>query len=81
MTFTIPDEVLGPALSTPEKLRLELAVGLFAADKASLGRAARIAGLTHLEMQLELRRREIPLHYGMEDWKADLETIRNMDRE
>lgn len=81
MTVTIPDEVLGTRLSTPEKVRLELAVGLFAADNASLGRAARIAGLTHLEMQRELSRREIPLHYDIEDWKADLETIRSMDRE
>ena len=76
MTITIPDEAAHGL--TPEVARLELAVALFAANKASVGKAAKIAGLNHLEMQRELGRREIPMHYTIDDWKADLETIRKM---
>ena len=77
MTVTIPDEALGPRFSTPEKVRLELAVALFANNEASVARAARIAGLNHLEMQRELGKRKIPMHYGIEDFEQDLRTLRD----
>lgn len=76
MTITIPDEAAHGL--TPEIARLELAVGLFAANKASVAKAAKIAGLDHLQMQRELGRRRIPMHYTMEDYEADMRTIRDM---
>ena len=76
MTITIPDEAARGL--TPEIVRLELAVALFAASKASVSRAAKIAGLNFLEMQRELGRRHIPMHYTMQDYENDMRTIREM---
>ena len=78
MTITIPDDALGIHLATPEQVRLELAVALFVAQRASVSRGARIAGLPFLEFQRELGRREIPQHYTLEDYEADLRTLEHM---
>lgn len=76
MTVNIPDEVAHNL--TPEQVRLEAAVALFADNRISLGRATEIAGITHLQMQRELHRRCIPLHYGIEEYEEDMRTIRAM---
>lgn len=78
MNVFIPDEVARNL--TPEQIRLEAAVALFADNRATVARAAKIAGLTHLEMQRELGRRRIPMHYTIEDWESDLRTLKAMDR-
>ncbi len=78
MTLTIPDEVMRGM--TPEQVRLELAVALFAANQASTCRGAKIAGLNFLEFQKELGRRKIPIHYGVEDFEQDLHTLKNLPR-
>ena len=81
MTVTIPDDALGSLLATPEQVRLELAIALFADNKATLSRAARIAGLPYLAFQRELGRREIPVHYGMAEYEADLRTLDRMKKQ
>ena len=78
MTITIPDDALGVHITSPEQARLELAIALFVGNRASVSRGARIAGLSFLEFQRELGRREIPQHYGIEDWEADLRTLEHM---
>jgi len=79
MTVTIPDEAVLGLLESPEQARVELAAALYARGRATMGRAMKVAGLTRLEMQRELARREIPLNYGIEDWEADLRTLRGMN--
>ena len=78
MTITIPDDAFGTKITSPEQARLELAIALFVANRASVSRGARIAGLSFLDFQRELGRREIPQHYGIEDWEADLRTLEHM---
>ncbi len=80
MTVTIPDEALCNLDLTPEQARLEIAVGLFAANKVSTSKGARIAGLTFLDFQRELGRRRIPMHYTMEDYEADMRTVAAMPK-
>ena len=75
MTITIPDDALGVHITTPEQARLELAIALFGGNRASVSRGARIAGLSFLNFQRELGRREIPQHYGMEDYEQDMKTL------
>jgi predicted HTH domain antitoxin len=76
MTVTIPDEALGTILASPEQVRIELAAALYASNRATTGRAARIAGLSYLDMQRELCRRRIPMHYGLKEFEQDLQTLR-----
>jgi len=78
MTITIPDDALGVRITTPEQARLELAIALFVGNRASVSRGARIAGSSFLDFQRELGRREIPQHYGMKEYEADLRTLEHM---
>ena len=77
MTITIPDDTFGSEVTSPEQARLEFAIALFVASRASVSRGARIAGLSFLDFQRELGRRQIPQHYGIEDLELDLQTLKD----
>ena len=80
MPVTIPDDVLAAAhLSEPE-LRLELAVALFREERLTLGQASRLAELDQFSFQSVLADREIPIHYGIEEFHEDLRTIDDLER-
>lgn len=75
MLIEVEDEQLqGLQLTTAQAL-VDFAVGLFTEGRITLGRAAGIARLTQLDFQRELGRRNIPLHYDVEDLQADLQTL------
>lgn len=57
-----------------QELRQELAITLFQQNKVSLAKAARIAGITRLDLQQLLAAREIPVHYTVADWESDERT-------
>jgi predicted HTH domain antitoxin len=73
MHITLPESL--EATLTPSQAALHLAIGLFTAEKVTLGQAA---GLSQGEFMLELGRRKIPLHYGVEDFAEDLITIEKL---
>jgi predicted HTH domain antitoxin len=75
MTMEVQDEALrGLNLTQPEAL-FDLAVDLFTERRVTLGRAAAIARVTQLDFQRELARRDIPVHYDVEDLQADVQTL------
>jgi predicted HTH domain antitoxin len=76
MTVELPESPATAAKLTPEQVRLELAVSLFQQERLSLGLASEMAGLRVAEMMAELGRRRIPLHYGVEELREDLATLR-----
>jgi len=61
-------------------LKRELALTLFQQERLTLGRASSLAGMSQREFQRLLADRHIPMHYGVEDFKQDLETLRQMGR-
>ena len=61
-----------------EDLLLDLALGMYASDRVTLGRAAEIAGITQLDFQGELGRRRIPQHYDRDELAADLQAVREI---
>jgi predicted HTH domain antitoxin len=71
----VEDEVLRGLGLTESQALLDLAIGLFTECRVTLGRAAEIARLTQSDLQRELGRREIPIHYDVEDLRADLRTL------
>lgn len=75
MVIEIQDSILRGLNLTQAEAVLDLAVGLFTERRITLGRAAKIAGLTQLEFQKELGRRGILIHYDVEDLEADLQTL------
>ncbi|MDZ4845286.1 MAG: UPF0175 family protein [Chitinophagales bacterium] len=76
MKLEISDFQLEGAGMDEQKLKLELAVFLFEKNIFTLGKAAEFCALHKLQMQQELAKRAIPLHYTMEMYEQDLEVIK-----
>lgn len=75
MLIEVEDEHLRGLELTESQALVDFAVGLFTEGRITSGRAAGIARLTHLDFQRELGRRNIALHYDLEDLNADLRTL------
>lgn len=63
----------------PARAKLHLAIGAFAAEEVTLGQAAEIAGVSQLELMRELSRRQIPLHFGPDEFAEDLRTLEQLE--
>ena len=57
---------------------IDLAVGLYVEQRATLGRAAKIAGLSQADFLRRLGDRKIPVHYDEEDLSSDIEAIKQL---
>ena len=75
MNVEVQDERLQGLQVTPDRLRLEMAVGLYASEDVTLGQAAAIAGVSQTLFLRELGRRGICIHYGVEEFEQDLQTL------
>lgn len=62
MTLTIPDDLLQQAGLTERDAIVEFACRLFDAERLDLFAAARLADLSRLELEVELRARRIPIY-------------------
>lgn len=78
MPLIISDETVRATKFTEDELRREIAVMLFTKEKLTLGQAARLAGMLQIDSQRILGERSIPIHYGVEDFQQDMETLRRM---
>lgn len=78
MIIELSDHMLKQAGLDQSGVLLLLAIQLFEEGLLTLGKASELAGLHQLEFQKELARREIPLHYDVEDFEKDWETIKNL---
>jgi predicted HTH domain antitoxin len=75
MAIEIHDEHMSGLKLTQAEALLDLAVALFTEHRVTLGRAAEIARLTQLEFQQELGRRELTIHYDLDDLASDVSTL------
>jgi len=74
----ISEEVLEIAQLSPEQLTLEISVYLYAQKKLTIGQASRLSGLDLIAFQKELAKRDVYIHYSLDDVKKDLANLRNM---
>lgn len=58
-----------------EEMKLRLALELYSKGEISFGRAAEITGLGHRELNLELRKRNIPFRYGEERFRDEAKQL------
>jgi predicted HTH domain antitoxin len=76
LTLEIPGDIAQAfRLPPPEcesRLRLELAVAVYAQGILGLGKAAELAGYPMLRFEEELRRRHVRMHYDETDLAQDL---------
>ena len=80
ISIEIPREVIHTTRMTPEELRRELAVYLFQQGRLSFGKARELAGMTAWSFQQLLGVRRIPVHYDVEDYEQDLNTLKALGR-
>lgn len=75
MPVTISDEVLAAAHISEPELKQEIALALFRQERLTLAQASRIAEMTQLQFQEILAERQIPIHYGVEEFREDLRSL------
>ena len=80
MPLTISHEMLRAAHITEPELRQELALTLFQQERLTLAQASRLAEMSQLAFSGLLAERQIPIHYGVEELREDLRTIRQTGR-
>ena len=80
MPVTIPDDVLSAARLTEQQLKQELALTLFREERLTLAQASRLAETSQLAFQSLLAERKIPIHYGVDEFREDLQTIHSLER-
>lgn len=80
MPFVVPDEILQSARMSEQEMAQVLALVLFEKEKLTLGQAARLAGMTHLQFQHLLSAHKIPVHYDVPDFEQDIATLKAMGR-
>ncbi|MBS1808683.1 MAG: UPF0175 family protein [Acidobacteria bacterium] len=78
MSVVISAELLRATRLTANEMIQELAIALFQRDKLTLGQASQLASLNQWQFQQLLASREIPLHYDVAEFEADLQTLMNL---
>jgi predicted HTH domain antitoxin len=78
MSIVIPQDILEAAKITEEELKIELALLLYKQNKISSGKVRNWLGLSVLEFQHELAKRDLYLNYDVEDLKQDVETLKSL---
>ena len=76
--LAIPAEIVEATHMSVSELKQEIAVMLFQNHKLTLGQASKLADMSQYQFQHLLASRKIPIHYGIEDFKADLKTLEDI---
>lgn len=79
-TITLPTDILEAARLTPDELVREIAFMLFKQERITLEQGARLAGTDRLEFQQMLARHNAFVHYDVDEFEADLRTLRDLGR-
>jgi len=80
VVIEVPENLRIPPGELEERLRVELALRLYEKGIASLGQARRIAGLSKWDFLELLAKEGIPIHYGEEELREDLEVAKRLAR-
>jgi predicted HTH domain antitoxin len=78
MTVVIPDDICQAAQMTEDDLKLEIALMLYKQQKISSGKVRAWTGLTVIEFQHELAKRQLHINYDVEEFQSDLQTLQVM---
>lgn len=76
LQLDIPESVAAtiklPEREVEPRIRIELAIALYAQDMLSFGKAVELANTSRYDLGQLLTRREIPRHYTVEDLELDI---------
>ena len=75
MTLSLPEPLIEGIVLTEKDIIFDLALGLYVDRRATLGQAARLAGMSRPAFLDALGARRIPIHYDEADLEADFQLI------
>jgi predicted HTH domain antitoxin len=75
MSLVISSEILESSGLSETEFMLEIAIMLFQQEKISIGKASRIAGMNQIEFQHLLAKRNICIHYDVDEFQEDLKNL------
>ena len=78
MALVITDDHPKKTGLSETQLKLEIAIHLFQLNVFTLGTAAEFCGLHKMEMQKELAKRKVPLHYDIDMLYEDIANIKGL---
>jgi predicted HTH domain antitoxin len=78
MAVLIPDEVLQTTHFTEAEMLQEIAIMLFQQDRLTLAQASRLADMPRIEFQKVLASRQIPVHYDVAQFEAEVVTMQRL---
>jgi len=78
IVIEVPEGLRIPSDELEERLRIELALRLYEKGIATLGQARRIARVSKWEFLELLAKEGIPIRYGEEELKEDLEVAKRL---
>jgi predicted HTH domain antitoxin len=79
MQIAFSDELTQGLDLSPEHARMDLAIGLYAERRVTLGRAAKIAGMVQAVFLRKLGELRIPMHYDLVELDEDLLVVRETE--
>jgi predicted HTH domain antitoxin len=79
MTLTIPDEILTQANIDSMDMRIEVAAYLYEKHRVSIGKARLIAGLSLVQFQKELAKRNIYLQISTQDIQTEIDNLKLLE--
>jgi predicted HTH domain antitoxin len=65
---------------SPERLRLEAAIGLYASGDMTLGQASNVAQVSQSEFLRALGRHGVSVNYDVPEFEEDLRTLEKLGR-
>lgn len=78
MTIEIPDSLLENSSIDGRIFRTDLAIFLFEKEIFTLSQAAEFASMYQFEMQKLLAIRNIPMHYNVDEFLEDVQTLESL---
>jgi predicted HTH domain antitoxin len=78
MNVIVPDTIAEASRLTPETALLDVAIGIYKREQWSMGRCAKIVGMSRFDFLNELGKREIPINYDTDDLDQDIETMKSL---
>ena len=80
MSVIIPDDLVQASGMSEEDLFQEIVLMLFEQKKISIGKASNLLGMNLIQFQHLIASREIFIHYDIDDFKADVATLKRLGR-
>ncbi len=78
MQLNLSDDIVLSASLSEAEMRLALALALFREDRITLAQGARLSDIDRLTFQHHLAARQIPIHYGPDEFAEDLQTLNTL---